>query len=167
MKLKVCHCIISRYIDKDNCKIYLETILDLNYHEIGLKAVSVYKLRCQSVCLGFCAGIWNHLDCRLLVKEHINIVAKLRNLLCYFPKTNISVLANQPTVHSGGVSRGRVCGCSCLCWWHETCDSWNLKCFIFFKFFVSVSLWEIHIHRKTWPNQIGGRDLLQLKEIRP
>ena len=68
------------------------------------------------------------MDWILMVKESINIIAKLRN---YFFKvwtffalkitfllngTKPSVLANQPniTVQSGGVSRGRVSGCGCL-----------------------------------------------------
>ena len=33
----------------------------------------------------------------------------------YFLKTKSSVLANQPTVHSCGVSRGRVRGCGYCC----------------------------------------------------
>ena len=34
----------------------------------------------------------------------------------WFPRTRRSVLANQPPVNSGEVSRGRICGCGC--WRH-------------------------------------------------
>ena len=45
----------------------------------------------------------------------------------WFPKTKVSVLANQLTVHSGGVSRRRVRGCGCMrccycgCGWGSCC----------------------------------------------
>ena len=60
---------------------------------------------------------------RLLVKDRIAKIAKLRTLLLKgfdyfwgFKPTNVFwgfVFVNQPNVHSGGVSRGRVCGCVC------------------------------------------------------
>ena len=48
-----------------------------------------------------------------------------------------SVLVIQPTVHNGGVGRGRVCGCGC--WLSDgwqvagdrcpvTCDTWHMTC---------------------------------------
>ena len=59
---------------------------------------------------------------RLLVKEHMAKIGKLRSPFLGWFKPFVlglkkivvlgSVLVNQPiTVHSGGVSRGRVCGC--------------------------------------------------------
>ena len=69
------------------------------------------------------------MDWRFLVKERIAKVAKVRNPLFlegeddfwvwsfvyvgWFPKTKMHILANQPTVHSGQVSRGVVFGCGC------------------------------------------------------
>ena len=48
-------------------------------------------------------------------------------------KLGFWVFAKQPTVHSGGVSRGRVHGCGCWRywqvkgdWWHVTCDMWHM-----------------------------------------
>ena len=61
-------------------------------------------------------------DWRLLVKEHIaNISIPLDVLFfavllifCILKKKFFfGVFANHSTVHSGGVSRGRVCGCGC------------------------------------------------------
>ena len=65
----------------------------------------------------------------LLVKERVAKISKLRSppllescvvnqlvgLNRLVPKDKKIYLANQPTVHSGGVSRGRVSGCGC---WH-------------------------------------------------
>ena len=35
---------------------------------------------------------------------------------------------NQPTEHSGLVSRGRVCGCGCWHCWQVTGDRWDIVC---------------------------------------
>ena len=43
------------------------------------------------------------------------IFLKFRVLYTWFPGTKRSVLANRPTVNSGEVSRGRVCGCGWGC----------------------------------------------------
>ena len=64
-----------------------------------------------------------------------------------------SVLVNQPSVHCGVVSRGRVCGCGWWHWWqvlgemwHMTCDTWHMNCRwhmtrdIFFTYFFLLSL---------------------------
>ena len=42
-----------------------------------------------------------------------------------------SVLANQPTVHSGVVSRWRVFGYGCWRWWQVTGDRWHIYLFCF------------------------------------
>ena len=53
-------------------------------------------------------------------EEHITKIAKLRTFFYGFLYFNFldfglvflgSVYVNQPTVHSGGVSMGRACGC--------------------------------------------------------
>ena len=49
-----------------------------------------------------------------------------------------SILVNQPTVHSGGISRGRVCGCGRWRKWHATGDRWH----------VTPGMW--HLTPDTW-----------------
>ena len=83
------------------------------------------------VFLSLWLGPWT--SSRLLVKEHIAQIAKLRNpgivefrkliwfkrksrvlgLVGWFPKTSISVLANQHTAHYGEANGCMVCSCSC------------------------------------------------------
>ena len=43
-----------------------------------------------------------------------------------FKKLGFWVFANQPTVHNGGVSRGRLCGCGCWREWQVTCSPWHV-----------------------------------------
>ena len=43
--------------------------------------------------------------------------AARKKLICGF--------VNHPAVYSGGVSSGRVHGCSCWRLWHVTCDMWH------------------------------------------
>ena len=65
-----------------------------------------------------------------------------------------SVLARQPTVHSGRASRGRVFGCTCWHWWHVTCSTWyrtselwhfffgNFILFVCYQFYYLHMSWE-------------------------
>ena len=55
------------------------------------------------------------MDLRLLVEERNANIGTLLDVL-NFSHFNVFFLfffVNQPTVHSGGVSRGKVCGCGC------------------------------------------------------
>ena len=92
---------------------------------------------CQSVCLCHCVLVPSVRDrsqesWRGLVEECIPKITKLRTLL--FKVLTIfegfrfslaffcSVFVNQPTAHSQGVIRGRVCDCGCWRWWQVRCD---------------------------------------------
>ena len=44
----------------------------------------------------------------------------------FLPWFFFSVHGNQPTLHSGGVSMGMVCGCCFGDRWHMACDPWQL-----------------------------------------
>ena len=69
----------------------------------------------------------NHMDWKLLVKERndkkVNCYKPI-SLEGWFSKTKSSVLVNQPTLHSGGFSSGRVraCGCWHCCGCGSACD---------------------------------------------
>ena len=95
------------------------------FTESALRADLVSKSQCQSV-LYVCEPSRKTrfpLDWRLLVKEHITNIGIPLDIFCcccnfdnFYCLTKISgfeVFANQPTVHNGGVSSGRVCGCGC------------------------------------------------------
>ena len=90
-------------------------------------------------------------DWRLLGKECItnfglsldvfcrfNDVFFLLSFFClfFFSSLCILVFANQPTVHSGGVTRGRVCGCVT---WHGTLDNWHRTYFFLIYIIYSPS----------------------------
>ena len=76
--------------------------------------------------------VWNQVSWRLMVEERIANIGKLRTLFleCFDvflrkKKYGSLVFANQPTVHRGGVSRGRsvavaVTISDCCHWWHMT-----------------------------------------------
>ena len=59
-------------------------------------------------------------DWRLLVKEYIANIGISLDICVFYGDfwrfeniLGLLVVANQPTVHNGGVSSGRVCGCGC------------------------------------------------------
>ena len=97
-------------------------------------------------------GDRNRESWRLLVKECIAKIGKLRPLFLLKVWTIFwvwrrkkwvvgSVGVNQPTENSGGVSRGRVCGCDCWRWWHVTGDRWHVTHdFFSFVFFLIIFL---------------------------
>ena len=88
-------------------------------------------------------GTRKRMDWRLLVKEHIPKTNLFFGLdlehifwlyfflvvwyIGWFSKTNISVLAKQPTVHSVGVSSGSLCAYGC---WH--CCNCGFYCFLWY-----------------------------------
>ena len=102
-------------------------------------ALGQFSLKVAMFVCGFFsvfAIVWNLepcVYCRLLLKDCTVKLAKLSNhifwkVVTFFgsfyillglgvnrlvPQENMSVLAKQPTVRSGGVSMGRVCGCGC------------------------------------------------------
>ena len=75
-------------------------------------------------------GDQNRVDWRLLVKERIVKIEKLgtpvlagfNDFLEFDYFFGVLSLANQPTLHSGGASRGRVCGCCCWYRGQVICD---------------------------------------------
>ena len=93
-------------------------------------------------CLPVCCPLGcdqNRVDWWLLVKECIAKTANLRNpflekfkkffgLMLWFSNTKTSILANQPTAHSGGVSMGNVCGYGCWANSVGVDDRWHVIC---------------------------------------
>ena len=55
----------------------------------------------------------------------------------WFPRTRRSVLANQPPVNSGEVSRGRICGCGC--WRHGVAVAVPMAVSVFLLLLVLLS----------------------------
>ena len=55
------------------------------------------------------------------------------------------VIANPPTVHNGGVSRGRFCDCGWRRFWHVTGNRWHATCF---KWHKTYYMW--HLTREIW-----------------
>ena len=67
------------------------------------------------------------------------------NVFGFLEKHATSALVNQPTLHSGGVIRGRVCGCCCWPWCYMSCvmchvsrDMWHIKCDIFSYYYLKT-----------------------------
>ena len=74
-----------------------------------------------------------------MVSEFAILAQKWSKLQCQ--KSWFLVFANHPGVHSGGISKVRVCGCGCWRYWHLTGDSWHATCDTshithFFKFML-------------------------------
>ena len=135
-----------------------------NFHWIDHYSESVYKLQCLLQCLS--VHVWKPLfpvDCTLLVKERIanigipldiSCFCHINNFFWFFTFYCFFGLANQPTVHIGGLALGGLwvlalvigdmwhgtrntrhvtCGM-----WHMTHDTWHVTHDIFFFFFLSV-----------------------------
>ena len=82
--------------------------------------------------------------------EDWRFIAKLEKLWTAFRdrfwQLFLFVLANQSTLHSVGVSRGRVSGCGHCHWWQVTDEGWYVirkKNMIFFFFWGGAFLWLI------------------------
>ena len=75
-------------------------------------------------------------------KQNILILLRGRKKILSF-----LVFANKPTVHNGGVSRGRVCDCGCWHYWQVaggrgqvTHDTWHQTLYIFLFVVVSFGI---------------------------
>ena len=95
------------------------------FNLIGPYADSVYKLTCPSVCISLFGNHASRLT-RDLWSKGVLLILKFQEDGIFFQrswmifvffknlKLGFWVFASHPTVHSGEVSRGRVCGCGCL-----------------------------------------------------
>ena len=89
----------------------------LNRHTGPIKSLSCYV---RQLCVCFChrvntASLWTG-DVLLILAylQKFLSFCRFNNYLRFDIFSGFGVLANQPTVHNGGVSRGRVCGW--VCW---------------------------------------------------
>ena len=62
---------------------------------------------------------------------------------CFFGFVSV----NKPTLHSGGISIGRVCDCGCLHWWQVTHDTWY---FVFYFLVILLLLMPLSAHSERF-----------------
>ena len=119
----------------------LENLFSLHWSAKSIQFIS-RNIRESPVCL--CAPSWKTcfpMDLRLLIYEHIANLGIPLDIYVFLLFNDFlgwfffafGVFVNQPTLHNGGVSRWKVCGCGCCCSWQVTVDTqqmthnaWNM-----------------------------------------
>ena len=115
----------------------------------------MYVTCCTSACLSVCSRLktrsqWIGDFWSKRVILTLTYLSRFSGFTIQFFSSDFWVFAIQPTVHRGGVSKWRVCGCGCLRLWQVTRDMWQYDMWhvICYMWHVTCDTW--HVKHNTW-----------------